>query len=123
MKKRLISLVLLCLCLIMLASCDPVYPPGELKVAEMQPLPQGSSAELEIIYPNTGGSIVEGWKDQSIEIIGGNDIVAVSGLTIAGLKPGTALLKVSATTVLTDDASKAGYEEKTYFTEIEIQVE
>jgi hypothetical protein len=121
--RVLMSAMLLLLSLVVLTSCDPVYPPSNLKVEKMEPLLQGSSVDIEIIYPNTGGSIVLDWKNQTVEIVDGNDIVAISGLTITGLKPGTALIKVSATTVISDEAASVGREEKVYFTEIEIKVE
>lgn len=124
MKKRGVLLVSLLICLSMLISCDPIYPypTGELKVAKIAPITQGSSIEIEIVYPNIGGSIVLDWKDQCAEIISGEDIVAVSGLTITELKPGIAIIKVSATTVLTDGAYQAGDAEQTYTTEVEIRV-
>lgn len=124
MKKTVIALVSFSLiCLLMLTSCDPVYPSSELKVVKMKPLSQGSSVDIEIIYPNTGGSIVLEWKNQCAEIVSGSDIVSISDLTITGLKPGTAKIKVSATTVISDEALNSGYEERVYSTEIEIQVE
>jgi hypothetical protein len=48
--------------------------------------------------------------------------IAVSGLTITGISKGTAQIKVSATTAITDDASQSGYEEKIYSAEIKITV-
>ena len=123
MKKKVIAFVsFLLICFIMLTSCDPIYPTDALKIAKMEPIAQGSSVDIEIIYPNTGGSVVLDWKDQRVEIVDGSDIVAVSDLTITGLKPGTALIKVSATTVLSDEASQSGYEERIYSTEVEIEV-
>lgn len=106
----------------MLNSCDPVYPPGNLKIKKMDSLLQGSSADIEIIYPNIGGSIVLDWKEQSVEIISGADIVVVSDFTITGLKLGIALIRVSATTIISDEASKQGYKERVYSTEIEVEV-
>lgn len=66
--------------------------------------------------------VVQDWKEQSVEIISGADIVAVSDLTITGLKSGIALIRVSATTIISDEASKEGYKEKVYSTEIEVEV-
>lgn len=123
MRKKAIwfvSLLLIGLCI--LTSCDPIYPTGKLRVKEVGPLSQGSSVDIEIIYPNTGGSIVLGWKEQCVEIISGDDIIAVSGLTITGLKSGTASIKVSATTVISDANIAAGYEEEVYSTMMEIKV-
>ncbi len=123
MQKRVfLSAVLLLVCLGILTGCDPIYPTGKLRVAKIEPLSQETSVDIEIVYPNTGGSIVLDWKEQSIKIINGEDVISISGLTITGLKSGTALIKVSATTVLSDEASKSGYEEKVYSTEVEITV-
>lgn len=93
-----------------------------MKVKRIKSLIQGSSADIEIIYPNIGGSIVLGWKEQSVEIISGTDIVAVADFTITGLKSGIALIRVSATTIISDNAYELGYKEKVYFTEIEVEV-
>lgn len=63
-----------------------------------------------------------GWKDQRIDIIQGEDIVTVSDLSVTGIKTGTALIRVSATTVISDEARESGYNEKEYWTEAEITV-
>ena len=106
-----------------MTGCDPIYPTGELRVEKMQPLSQGASMNIEIIYPNTGGSIVLGWKEQYVEIISGDDIISVSGLTITGLKSGVASIKVSATTVISDEDIASGHEEKVYSVVTEVKVE
>ena len=124
MRKKvifLLSLLLTGLCV--LTGCDPIYPTDELRVEIIEPLSQGSSADIEIIYPNTGGSIVLGWKDQCVEIVSGYDIISVSGLEITGLKSGTASIKVSATTVISDGSLASGYEEKVYYTMAKVKVE
>ena len=107
----------------MFTGCDPVYPSGKLKVEQIGPLSQGVSVDIKIIYPNTGGSIVLGWKNQNVEIIDGNEIVAIDGLTVTGLKPGTARIKVSATTVISEESAAAGRKEKVYSAEINVEVE
>lgn len=124
MRKRVIWIVTLLLTgVCIMTGCDPIYPTGELRVEKMQPLSQGASVNIEIIYPNTGGSIVLGWKEQYVEIISGDDIISVSGLTITGLKSGVASIKVSATTVISDESFAAGYEEKVYSVVTEVKVE
>lgn len=124
MRKRVIWIVTLLLTgVCIMTGCDPIYPTGELRVEKMQPLSQGASMNIEIIYPNTGGSIVLGWKEQYVEIISGDDIISVSGLTITGLKSGVASIKVSATTVISDESFAAGYEEKVYSVVTEVKVE
>lgn len=124
MRKRVIWIVTLLLTgVCIMTGCDPIYPTGELRVEKMQPLSQGASMNIEIIYPNTGGSIVLGWKEQCVEIISGDDIISVSGLTITGLKSGVASIKVSATTVISDESFAAGYEEKVYSVVTEVKVE
>lgn len=124
MRKRVIWIVTLLLTgVCIMTGCDPIYPTGELRVEKMQPLSQGASMNIEIIYPNTGGSIVLGWKEQCVEIISGDDIISVSGLTITGLKSGVASIKVSATTIISDESFAAGYEEKVYSVVTEVKVE
>lgn len=123
MKKTVIMATIMMFCLSILVGCDPIYPPGELRVTKIAPLSQGDNINIEIIYPNNGGSIVLGWEYQNIEIISGDDIVAVSGLSLTGIKPGTAIIKVNATTIISEEAAESGYEEKVYSTrEIEINV-
>ena len=75
--------------------------------------------------PDTGYfSIVEviGWKDQNLEIIQGDDIVSVSGLSITGLKAGTAVLKISVTTIISEQDISSGYDEKVYSTRVRVKV-
>ena len=121
-KENILILALLLFCSIVFISCDPIYPPGNLMVVKIEPLSQGSSVDVEIIYPNTGGSVVLEWKEQNIEIMDGEDIVAISGLTITGISRGTARIKVNATTVISDEAAERGYEERIYSTEFRITV-
>lgn len=79
----------------MLTGCDPVLPTDSISADyEPKPLTQGASAEIEIVYPDTTGTPIVEWTDQRIEIINGSDIVEVSGLTVTGLKPGKAVLKI-----------------------------
>ncbi len=123
MKKTVIMQTLLLLILsCILTGCDPIYPTDKLKVEKIGSISQGSSAEIKIIYPNTGGTVVEGWKDQSIEILSGDDIISVSGLTVTGLKPGTAKIEVKAVTVINDENKSSGHEEKIYSASAEIKV-
>ncbi|MBQ9468017.1 MAG: hypothetical protein IJU52_03320 [Clostridia bacterium] len=123
MKKGVVlSAVLLMIGMFLFCACDPVYPPGELK-AEAGPLTQGASDGIHITYPNIGGTVVCGWKNQNAEIIDGSDIVSIDGLTVTGLKPGTARIKVSAATVLSEVSAAEGYTEKVYSAEINVKVE
>lgn len=122
MKKPVAISFLFSICLLLFTGCDPIYPTGKLKVREIEPFDLGTSADIDILYPNTGGSIVLGWKDQRIDIIQGEDIVTVSDLSVTGIKTGTALIRVSATTVISDEARESGYDEKEYWTEAEITV-
>jgi hypothetical protein len=115
-KKVILILVFLLFLSIPLTGCDPIYPIGTLKVVKPGTISPGSSVDIEIIYP-PNSIRVGGWKNQNIEIIKGDDIVAVSGLTITGISKGTAKIKVSATTVVPE-----GYEEKIYSTELKITV-
>lgn len=117
---------LIMLCIIFLAvsliGCDPKYPPGDLKVEHIETMSVGDSVAVEIVYPNTGGSFVTGWKDEKIEIIDGDSIVSADGLTITALEKGNATIEVSATTVISEEASKDN-EERVYSTVVEIKVE
>ena len=62
MKKRaFISLVFLLIAICFLTACDPIFPPGNLKVENVEKLSQGTSVEIKIIYPNTEGSLVRFW--------------------------------------------------------------
>jgi hypothetical protein len=121
-KKVILILIFLLFWSILLTGCDPEYPPGTLKVVEPGTLSAGSSVDIEIIYPYSGGSYVLGWKDQNIEIIKGEDIIAVSGLTITGIKKGNAQIKVNVTTVLSDVAYQTGYEDRIYSIKLKITV-
>lgn len=121
-KVILISLVLCLCCIVLLTSCDSIYPMGNLKVKNVGTLSPGESVEIEITYPDEGGAIVWGWKDQCLEIISGEDVISVSGLTITALKQGTAEIKVSATTVISEISAEQGHEEKEYSTEITVKV-
>lgn len=124
MKKRIfVSVVIMLLGIVFLTGCDPIYPLGNIQAEKIGPLSQGESAQIKLVYPNTGGSIVTGWKDQKAEIIEGEDIVEISGLNVTGLKPGTAKIKISATTVIIEEYAAEGKKEKVYSTEITVKVE
>lgn len=122
-KKTLLFTILLFIFMGSLTGCDPIYPLEDLEITKIDTLVVGESVEIEIIYPNTEGTVVLDWKDPSIEILKGGDIISVSDLSITGLKSGTALIKVSATTSISKVDARLGCEERTYFTEVEIKVE
>lgn len=96
MKKSVIlTIITILACLIVLTGCDPVLPAGNISADyETKPLTQGSTASISIAYPDTENTAVVKWTDQNIEVISGKNIVEVSGLSIKGLRPGTAVLKV-----------------------------
>lgn len=121
MKK---IVIFLCLCILSnnLIGCEPLYPLGDLEISPITSLAPGESVEIEFLYPD-GGISVSGWKDETVEIVTGADVIEVSGYTVTGLKPGTAVIKVEATTVLTEGAVKEGDEERVYSTEVKIEVE
>ena len=124
MKRRvLISAALLLIGILLFTGCDPIYPVGNIKAEKIGPLSQGESAQIKLVYPETGGSIVTGWKDQKAEIIEGEDVVEISGLTVTALKPGTAKIKISATTVIIEEYAAEGKEEIVYSTEITVKVQ
>ena len=109
-------------CLSILIGCDPEYPAGDLEVNKIEPIAIGDSIDIEIIYPNTGDSAVTGWKNQNIEIISGRDIVSVSGLTLTGIKSGTARVKINATTDITFLGVESEEDEIVYSKQLEIKV-
>ena len=121
-KRVLLSIVILLMGVSILSGCEPIYPLGNIKVEEIEPLSQGTSVNIDIIYPYIGDTWVVGWKDQNIEIIEGDDIVTVSDLTVTGVKPGDAFIKVNATTVMYNDAVKSDDEERVYSTKVKITV-
>lgn len=97
MKKAVFAILILLFCLSVFAGCDPVLPTENITATyEPKPLTPGATAEIGIVYPDTTGTPVVKWTDQKVEIIKGGDIVEVSGLTVTGLKPGKAVLKIEA---------------------------
>ena len=122
MKKTVFAILISALCLIMLTGCDPVLPTENISADYApKPLTQGSSADIEIIYPDTAGTPIVKWTDQKVEIVRGEDIVAVSGLTVTGLKPGKAVLKIE---VKANCAYNGIVIDKPVFTtELEVEVE
>jgi len=121
--KSVLVPILIFLWLFVLIGCDSTYPPGKLKVSNIDPISLGETITIDIIYPNEGGTIVFGWKDQNVEIISGGDILSVSGLSITGIHAGTASIRVNATTIISDEAAESGYEEKVYSIVLSITVE
>ena len=120
-NKKIFIFSFLLICLIVLTSCDPIYPPGKLKVEKLPVLSIGESVDIKMIYPSDG-LIVEGWKNQTVEIVEGSNVIAVSDLTITALNSGKALIKVSATTVISDELLNSGYEEREYIALVTIKV-
>ena len=121
MKNKKFVFYFLVICLLILTSCDPIYPLGKLKVEKIPVLSIGDSIEIKIVYPDDG-LIVEGWKNQTVEIIEGSGIIDVSDLIITALNSGTALIKVSATTVISEELLNSEYEERQYTTYVDIKV-
>jgi hypothetical protein len=91
-------------------------------VSRIGSIPVGETVDVEILYPNTGGSIVFGWEEQNIIIVSGDDVISISGLAITGIKAGTAVIQVCAKTVISEEAQKQGYEAKVYSIEIKVKV-
>ena len=95
MKKTIFVILVLLFCMSIFIGCDPVLPTDNIAADyEPKPLVQGASANIEITYPDTTGTAIVGWTDQTVELVKGDDIVQVSGLTITGLKPGKAVLQI-----------------------------
>lgn len=124
MKKQLLMLFsILTMTFAFLLGCDPTYPPGNIKVDDVDHLSLGETVTLDIEYPNNGGTIVFGWKDHTVEIVSGIGLVSISGLSVTGTQAGVVVIHVSATTVISEYAAESGYEERVYSTEISVNVE
>jgi hypothetical protein len=122
MKNKSFLLGLMGVLLFLLSGCDPKYPPENIRVEKIYPLSLGETIEVKIIYPNEGGSMVVGWKDQKVDILTNNNVIFVSGLFITALEKGTATIKVSATTVLSEESFQSGNEDKVYTVQVKVYV-
>jgi len=124
MRKALLTrLLIIPISLTFLLGCDPTYPPGNIKVEDVDHLSLGETVTLDIEYPNDGGTIVFGWKDQTVEFLSGVGQVSISGLSITGTQAGVVVLRVSATTVISEYAAESGYEDRVYSIEITVNVD
>lgn len=123
MKKQYAVFGMFMCIITLLSGCDPIYPTGKLKVENIKTLSQGESAKIELVYPNTGGTIVSGWKNEVTEIVNDEGVVELSEFTVKGIKPGTATIKVRATTVVSNEALAEGYKEREYWTEVKVTVQ
>ena len=127
MKRFVVAMLFIC-CLLIVTSCDHKYPYEKLAIQPIQTMKIGEKVEVEVIYPTIGVGDefrVKGWKDTKIEIIKGKDIVSVDGMTITALKPGKAVIKVSTTTIVSEeDIAKYEYElERVYSVKTKITVQ
>ena len=114
MKRHRLLMGLLGVLLFLLTGCDPKYPPGNISVKQIQWLHVGETIEIKINYPYAGGSMVFGWKNQKIEVVKNSDIISIQDMKITAVETGTATIKVSATTKLSDYAYENGEEDKVY---------
>ncbi len=126
MIKRKMRLFMIAFCLISMTACDSDFPLKPLRVEyEPNPLPVGISTEVKITYPDDGILPIV-WKNQNIKIVKGGDVLEVSGLTIKGIKPGTAVISVEAAAVPAGEepaiVRDETEEEKKYTTKIEVKV-
>ena len=122
MKKTIFIVLIILICVSIFTGCDPVLPTDNISADyEPKPLIVGNTAEIEIIYPDTTGTAVVEWTDQKVKIVEGSDIVEVSGLTIKGLKPGKAVLKIE----VTANCAYNGVviDKPVFSTELEVEVE
>ena len=122
MKSKTGFLGLMVLCLFLLTGCDPKYPPGIIKIEQIHALDVGETIEIKIIYPYAGGSMVFGWKNQKIEVVKNPNVITVNDLKITGAETGTATIRVSATTVLSDGAYQDGEEDRVYSVLVKVTV-
>jgi len=123
LKNFYICLSMIICIMTLFSGCDSIYPTEQLKVEEIKTLSQGESADIELVYPDTGGTIVLKWRNESAEVIDGKDVVVLSGFTVKGVKPGIATIKVKAITVISEEARAEGYKEKEYCAEVKVNVE
>jgi len=114
MKRKTILNACVVIIALLLSGCDPKYPPEKLRIEKIYPLSVGEIVEVELIYPYDGGSMVIGWKDQSIKIITNDNVISVSGLIVTAIGKGTTTIEISATTVLTDESYTSGNSDKVY---------
>jgi hypothetical protein len=70
-KKKSMKCTLLLVLLLTVIGCDSIYPIGRLRVLKPGKMKPNDTVQIEILYPNTGGTIVEDWKDHCTEIISG----------------------------------------------------
>jgi hypothetical protein len=122
MKRHRLWMGLLVVFLFLLTGCDPKYPPGNISVKQIQWLHVGETIEIKIDYPYAGGSMVFGWKNQKIEVVKNPDIIAIQNLKITAVETGTATIKVSATTELSDYSYEKGEVDKVYSVLVKIIV-
>jgi len=106
-----------------LVGCDYAYPQRGIRVERIGALSVGDTTEIKINYPSA--LRIFGWGDENIEILDGEDVIAVSDLTIVALVPGTAQIRVNATaTVLVSEGTDPHrvYEEWIYYVELYVTV-
>ena len=120
MKKNRVYWLLIAL-VILLSGCDPKYPMGKLKIEKIPSMSIGESIEVKLIYPSDGMAVI-GWKDQQIEIMNNSNVIQVHDLTITAVKAGTATIKISATTILSDSAYRFGNEDRIYSVSAKVTV-
>jgi hypothetical protein len=94
-KRIFVMSVFLLFCLSIFTGCSPVLPNENIRADYTpNPLVQGASAEIEITYPDTVDTSVVRWVNPWAVILSGEDVISISGLTVTGLNPGTAMLRV-----------------------------
>ena len=94
MKKWIIFLcALFCLC--GLTGCDPVLPEEGVQASYApSPLMQGETTEIQIAYPDTANTAVVAWAEPVVTLLEGENVAEISGLSIKGLEPGEAKVRV-----------------------------
>ncbi len=96
LKTRIGMITVLLACLMIFVACDPVVPEGRIEASLLpDTLNIGEIGIIEITYPDTEGTEVVSWSDQQIEIVSGEDIIEVDGLTIKGIEKGSAFVVVT----------------------------
>lgn len=120
MKKWMTFLcALFCLC--GLTGCDPVLPEeGIQAVYAPSPLMEGETAEIQITYPDTANTAVVAWGEPTVTLLAGEEVVEVSGLSVKGLEPGEAKVRVE----VQADCSFLGFiiDRPVFSTELTIEV-
>lgn len=82
--------------LLFVTSCDPVLPDESIEVVcSKNPVSVGESLDIQIIYPDTADTAIVEWTEPVIKVLQGEDVISINGMSVTGIKTGTATISVS----------------------------